>query len=80
MRLPIDFREVSRPIREKYLIDETPGLAPWMEFGVHANGAVDAGTCADVFVAVPPDVARRLIDARQTFCDAVLGIVNSAVD
>lgn len=67
MQLPIDYR--SRPIKTKYIDEETRMLSHWFIFGNHADGSVDImdGTCSDVFVQVPADAAERLIAARNEF-------------
>ncbi len=78
--IPLDFRQYIYPLREKYLIDETPLLQRWMEFGVHRDGKVDvASVDGDVFVAVPRHLASLLIQARNDFCDKVNEIVNEAL-
>ena len=80
MQLPIDLSTVHRPIRAKYLDEETRELARWFVFGTHDDGTVDvcssADGCVEVFTHVPPGLADRLVAARATFADAILEILN----
>jgi hypothetical protein len=71
MRLPIDFRKA--PFKSKYLDEETPATASWVVFGVHADSTVDISDGqSDIITNVPKDVAKKIIDARNTFVNVVL--------
>lgn len=65
--LPIDYR--SKPLKPKYITEETPEFNSWMIFGEHPDGWVDISDGSnDIMTHVPKDVADRIIAARNTFC------------
>ena len=70
MQLPIDASK--RNYKPKYLTEETRELAMWFVFGTHPDGTVDVvDPFGDVLVKVPPEMAARLIKARDAFCQAI---------
>jgi hypothetical protein len=73
MMLPIDYR--LRPIKPKYLHDETESTASWFIFGEYPDGTV--GICdgdRDIFEYVPRDVAERIVKARNDFVDTLVAL------
>lgn len=74
MQLPIDFGK--RPYKPKYIDEETLLLNRWFIFGQRQRGLeplVDLSDGqGDVIIALPLEVAQRLIKARNDFVDAVL--------
>lgn len=59
MQLPIDLSVVSRPIRPKYLDEETRELARWFVFGSHAG---PCGKFCDRVVFRCPDCPGTTVD------------------
>lgn len=75
MLLPIDYRK--RPIKTKYVDEETPMFARWMIFGEYPDGSVCV--CSgddDIFEYMPKEVAEKVIAARDAFVDAMMEAIN----
>lgn len=79
MMLPIDGR--NAPFKPKYIDEETPMLSYWTIFGTEADGTrtLIGGNCGsdDIFVGLSDEQAVAMVAARQTFCNAVLEILNA---
>ena len=72
MNLPIDVKQL--PIRAKYINEETPLLASWIEFG---KGCIhSSGTGEDIFINCSPEQVEKILEARHLFCETILEIVN----
>ena len=71
MNIPMNF---PRPVRDKYVDEETRLFARWYIFGEYRNGRdVDiADPFGDVITGIPREEAVRLIEARDTFVDTLL--------
>ena len=74
MDIPIDARQ--RPIKAKYIDEETPMLRSWFVFGHHDDGTVDiADGQQDVLTHVPREDADRIVTARNAFVSHVLSLL-----
>lgn len=68
--LPVDYNK--RPWKGKYLTEETPVLNYWMIFGKFSDGTVGiSDSDQDIFEHVPENVAKEIVEARNTFCDKI---------
>lgn len=73
MQLPIDYS--NRPIKAKYLHDETEATASWFIFGEYSDGTV--GICdgdRDIFERVPRHVAEKIVASRNRFVDELVAL------
>jgi hypothetical protein len=71
MNLPMSY---PRPVKDKYVDEETRLFAIWFIFGEHTNGIdVDiADTFGDVITGIPRQQAERLVEARGVFVNTLL--------
>jgi hypothetical protein len=78
MQLPIDCKTTHFPIKEKYIDSETPALSYWMVFGNFADGtvAICDGNSDDVFTHMEPDMAARIVAARNAWVRSLLDTLN----
>lgn len=79
MMLPLDFRYVSRPIKAKYICEETPGLDEWVvapsQDGLCAIYQSGGGK-EDIMINVPADLAEAIVAARNAWSRLNLDLVN----
>ena len=82
MMLPIDFGYVSRPIKSKYVVEETPGMDLWCDTGRREDGTTDifcsSGGNEDVMRNVPWEKAQRIIEARNAWAQLNLDLINAS--
>jgi hypothetical protein len=67
---PIDVAKIieNPTFTEKYLEEGRRVLNDWFIFGSHSDGSVDvADQYGDIFVNVPKNLARELVDLRHRF-------------
>lgn len=76
MNLPIDARRA--PFKEKYLDEETPMLARWIQHGRDPRDGTYfvESSQADVFCGLSLDQANRIVRARERFVNQIISIVN----
>lgn len=79
MQLPLDFRHVSVPIKEKYLGEETPAFSFWTVAEDGHGGALiyqDAGGNEDIITGLTPEKAHRIVEARNAWVQLNMDIIN----